>query len=102
VPALPVVFTRRAAREVEEVARWWTANRLAASDAVEADLAAALTLIGEQPTCGAPTVSRRYRGLRRVHLARIGYHLYYRIAPRLRQVEVVAFWHARRELPPRL
>jgi hypothetical protein len=35
-------------------------------------------------------------------LGRIGYHVYYRLAPRLRRVEVVAFWHARRGSPPPL
>jgi hypothetical protein len=34
------------------------------------------------------------RGVRRVHLARIRYHLYYRATSSA--VEVLAFWHARR------
>jgi plasmid stabilization system protein ParE len=101
VTALPVVLTRRAWREVEAAARWWQANRPAAPDAIRYELDAALALISEQPSCGAPVVSRRYRGLRRIHLDRVGYRLYYRLAPRLRRVEVVAFWHARRgSLPP--
>jgi len=68
---------------------------------VREDLAVALALIGDQPSCGTLTASRRHAGLRRIHLARIDYHVYYRLAPRLRQVQVVAFWHARRgSLPP--
>jgi plasmid stabilization system protein ParE len=102
VPALQVVLTRRAARQVEAAADWWKLNRPAAPDALRDDLAGALTLIADQPTCGAPTASRRFRGLRRVYLARIDYHVYYRLAPRLRQVQVVAFWHARRGSPPPL
>jgi plasmid stabilization system protein ParE len=96
VPALPVVLTRRAARQVEAAALWWKANRPAAPNALRDDLA------GGQPACGAPTVSRRSSGVRRVHLARIGYHVYYRVAPRLRQVQILAFWHARREAHPQL
>jgi plasmid stabilization system protein ParE len=52
--------------------------------------------------CGTPIVHPKHVGLRRLHLARIGYHLYYRLAPRLRQVQVLAFWHARRGGPPAL
>jgi len=37
VPALPVVLTRRAARQVEAAAAWWRLNRPAAPDALEAD-----------------------------------------------------------------
>jgi len=102
VPALQVVFTRRAARQVETAASWWKVNRPAALHAVRDDLAAALTLIADQPSCGAPTASRRSRGVRRIHLTRIDYHVYYRLAARLRQVQVVAFWHARRGSPPPL
>ena len=101
MPALPVVITRRAARQVEAAAAWWKANRLAAPDAFRDDLAAALNLIAEQPTCGVPTASR-YPGLRRVHLSRVGYSVYYRLAPRLRQVQVIAVWHAHRGTPPPL
>jgi plasmid stabilization system protein ParE len=99
---LPVVFTRRAARQVEAAAEWWRANRTAAPGALRDDLAAATGLVGEQPASGTPVVSRRYPGLRRIHLARLGYHLYYRLAPRLRQVQVVAFWHSRRGSGPPL
>jgi plasmid stabilization system protein ParE len=102
VPALPVVFTRRAARQIEDAARWWNANRPAAPNALRDDLAGALTLIADQPTCGAPIASRRSLAVRRIHLARVGYHVYYRLAPRLRQVQVVALWHARRGSPPSL
>jgi plasmid stabilization system protein ParE len=102
VPALPVVFTRRAVRQVEAAAAWWKANRPAAPNALRDDLGAALTLVGEQPACGTTVLSRSYHGLRRIHLGRIDYHMYYRIAPRLRQVQVVAFWHARRGSSPPL
>lgn len=95
-----VVFTRRAARQIEAAAAWWSANRPAAPDAIREDLRGVVALIGEQPMCGTPTPSRRHNGLRRVHLPRVDYHLYYRLRPRLRRVQVVAFWHARRVAPP--
>lgn len=102
MPALPVVFTRRAARQVEAAAEWWRLHRPGAPDAVRDDLAGALALIAHQPSCGAPTASGRFRGVRRIHLARIDYHLYWRLAPRLGQVQILAFWHARRESGPTL
>jgi len=73
-----------------------------APEAVRDELVKAVGLIASQPTCGSPIASRRFRGLRRVHLARIDYHVYYRLAPRLRQVEILAFWHARRGSSPHL
>ena len=102
MPALPVVFTRRAARQVEAAAEWWRVHRPAAPDALRDDLAGALALIADHPSCGVPTTSPRLPGLRRIHLARIDYYLYYRLAPRLRQVQFVAFWHARRGSRPTL
>ena len=102
MPALPVVFTRRAARQIEAASEWWGENRPAAPDAFRDDLVGALALIAGQPNCGAPMVSRRYRGVRRVLLVRLDHHLYYRLAPRLRQVQVLAFWHARRGSRPPL
>jgi plasmid stabilization system protein ParE len=101
VPPVPVVFTRRAARQVEAAVVWWSANRPGAPDAIREDLRAVVTLIADQPECGTPTPSAKHSGLRRVHLPRVDYHLYYRVVPRLRRVEVVAFWHARRgQAPP--
>jgi plasmid stabilization system protein ParE len=102
VPALPVVFTRRAAREVEAAAEWWRVNRLDAPGAVQDELADALALIAAQPGCGVSSMGRKFRVVRRVHLARIDYHVYYRLAPRLRRVEILAFWHARRGSAPKL
>lgn len=102
MPALPVVITRRAAHQLEKAAEWWREHRPSAPDALYAEVASALALIAVQPSCGAPTLSGRHHGLRRILLARIDYHLYYRVAPRLRQVQVIAFWHARRGSPPPL
>jgi len=79
VPALPVVFTRRAARQVQAAADWWRVNRKAAPSAFRDDVAAAVALIAEQPASGAPSQSARHRSVRRVHLPLIGYHLYYRL-----------------------
>ena len=45
MPVLPVVFTRRAARQIETAAEWWRVNRLDAPEAVHDELADAAQLI---------------------------------------------------------
>jgi hypothetical protein len=50
---LAVVFTRRAARHVEEAGRWWRDNRTKAPDALQEELERALQLIAAQPDIGA-------------------------------------------------
>ena len=80
-PALPVVFTLRAAREVQEAHRWWTDNRPAASSAIQAEVERAIGLIALQPAIGAKATSVRLRNVRRVALLRIDYFLYYRVQP---------------------
>jgi len=99
VPALAVVVTPRAGRQIEAAVAWWRENRSAAPNALREDLAAAVALLADQPSMGIP-VSGPHRGLRRVHLLRVGYHLYYRVAPQLRQLQVLALWHARRGSSP--
>jgi plasmid stabilization system protein ParE len=79
-PALPVVIGRRAVAQVEEVARWWAENRPGARDAVRQDLTKALGLIALQPECGTPAQNARLAGVRRIHLSRLNYFLYYRLA----------------------
>ena len=102
MPVLPVTFTRRAAREVEAASVWWRRNRPGAPDALQTALIAALTLISGEPSCGAPAVTRRLTGVRRVYLAPVSYHLYYRLAAAPARLEILAFWHARRGSGPAL
>ena len=97
--SLPVVVTRRAAREISDASEWWEANRTSAPDALLRDLEAALALIAREPRCGAPATGTLVKGVRRVLLPRIRYHLYYRIARRPPGIQVLAFWHAHRSDP---
>lgn len=97
---LPVAFTPRASREVEEAKRWWRANRTKAPDALEEELRTALDLIATTPTIGAVANNVSLPGVRRIFLNRVNYFVYYR--PKPGSVEVVALWHARRGAGPRL
>lgn len=95
---LAVRFSTLAADEIESADRWWKRNRPAARSAITEELACALEVIVRQPSAGALARNVRLAGVRRVRLARVSYHLYYRVTPEA--VEVLAFWHARRGTPP--
>ena len=95
-----VVIKPRAQREIERAAQWWADNRLAAPGAVRQDLEAALALLAEEPGIGTKVDTSRTDVVRRLHLTRIRYFVYYRV--RSNRLEVVAFWHASREQGPSL
>jgi hypothetical protein len=44
----------------------------------------------------------RLSGVRRVHLSRVRYYLYYRISPSSDEVVVLSLWHMSRGSDPRL
>ncbi len=94
---LPVSFTRRAARQVEEAGRWWRENRLSAPDVLREELERALELIAAQPQVGARARNVAVASVRRLLLSRVGYHLYYRISDTTPEgIQIIAFWHAKR------
>lgn len=100
---LAVVFTRRAARHVDEAGRWWRDNRTKAPEALHEELARALQLIAVQPDVGATARNVRLEGVRRILLRRINYHMYYRLVETpVRSIQVVALWHASRSEGPGL
>jgi plasmid stabilization system protein ParE len=101
-PALPVVLTRRAERQLEEALNWWMANRTAAPDLLLDNVERAMQLLAAQPSIGAKARGDRFRDIRRVLLEPVGYHIYYRVRPVLRRVEILAVWHAQRERWPQL
>ena len=100
IDPLPVKVTRRAEREIEKADRWWRRNREAAPDALREELRNALRLIAAQPSIGARAESTKLPGVRRIHLSRVHYHVYYRLRPDGNAVEVLALWHARRGPSP--
>ncbi|MBX9630782.1 MAG: type II toxin-antitoxin system RelE/ParE family toxin [Burkholderiales bacterium] len=96
---LVVRIKPRAQRQIETAAEWWAANRPAAPGAIRNDLRAALDALVEQPSIGTRIEISRADEVRRLYLVRTGYFVYYRVRGRL--LEVIAFWHARREVGPR-
>ena len=96
---LSIEVAHRAAAQIEEAATWWESNRPAAPGAIYEELERVLALLSDQPGVGARARNVKLAGVRRVHLSRIHYHLYYRVTTKA--VEVLAFWHAARGSGPK-
>ena len=97
---MKVRVTKRAQAQIDRAAQWWDENRDLAPEAFDEDLAKAFLLLSAEPGIGAPALHAHALGVRRLHLVRIRYHLYYRV--RGGEVEVLAVWHTSRGVGPRL
>lgn len=95
-------LTRRAVREISEAETWWKANRSKAPNAVDDEIHRALDLITAQPEIGTQARNLRLPGVRRVHLNRVRYHLYYRVSLSSGEIVVLSLWHMSRGSDPRL
>jgi plasmid stabilization system protein ParE len=62
----------------------------------------AMALIRLNPQIGVHASNVALSGVRRVHLSRIRYHLYYRVRQDPACIEVLALWHTRRGSVPGL
>lgn len=96
--ALELFISRRAAREIDRIAAWWAANRPSSPGAVRQDLEAALALLIDQPGIGAEVAQASSPDVRRLHIDRIRYWVYYRV--RGKRLEVVSIWHSSRGTEP--
>jgi plasmid stabilization system protein ParE len=95
---LELHVSRRAGAEIERIVKWWAENRPAAPGAVRKDLKAALELLLEQPDLGSKVEQASSAGIRRFHLDRVHYWVYYRV--RANRLEVVSVWHSSRSAGP--
>ena len=98
--SLKLRVTLRAAAQVEVADRWWLENRLSAPEALREDLESAFGLLLRQPGVGTRVVNARISGVRRLHLGRIRYFLYYRVKEG--ELVVLTFWHSSRGKSPAL
>ena len=96
--SLELRISRRAAREIERIVQWWSLNRPAAPDAVGEDLEAALDVLFDQPETGSLVPEASSVGVRRFHLDRIRYWVYYRV--RMNRLEILSLWHSSRGSGP--
>lgn len=95
---LELHVSRRAAAEIERVIHWWAEHRPAAPGAVRKDLRAALDLLLEQPDIGSRVDQASSPNVRRFHVDRIRYWVYYRASGR--RLTVLSVWHASRGRGP--
>ena len=95
---LRLLVVPNAERQVREATAWWRENRPAARGLFEEELARGYELITTQPCIGTRVFDVSIQGVRRFHLLRIHYHLYYRVNEDT--VEVLALWHVRRGKGP--
>lgn len=95
---MKVRVTKRAQAHIDRTALWWDENRPLAPGTLDEELTEAFSLLSVEPGIGAPALNVRAEGVRRVHLARVHYYLYYRV--RRGQVEVLALWHTSRGTGP--
>ncbi len=98
----PVHIVSSAARAIAEAAEWWVANRPKAPDAFAVELERALQLLASQPSIGAQARNVKLAGLRRIHLSRVHYYLYYRMISEPMTIEILALWHTKRGASPDL
>lgn len=99
---LRLVVVRNAEREIRNASKWWDENRTLAPDLFREELARGFELITTQPQIGSAAVNTRVEGVRRLHLGRTHYYLYYRIKNDEEEVEVLGLWHTSQSAPPRI
>jgi len=100
---LPVVASALAAEQIRVAEEWWRANRPKAPNAFREDLENASALLAIQPGIGARALNATIVGVRRVHLTRVRYDLYYRVVEGPpKRLEILALWHSNRGTNPPL
>jgi plasmid stabilization system protein ParE len=99
---LPVRIVGSAGQAILDAAEWWLANRPKAPDAFAVELERAFQLLASQPLIGAQARNVKLAGVRRIHLLRVHYHLYYRVTSESKTVEILALWHTKRGGSPDL
>lgn len=95
---LPIRLSALADRQIDEADLWWRANRTKAPNAVREEIERVTGLLASHPNVGAKVRHVALRGVRRIHIERVHYDIYYRAHRDF--VEILAFWGARRGTPP--
>ena len=98
--SLQIEVSELADRQIREADAWWRENRLKAPNAIREELERIGALIASRPHLGARAVNVRLSGVRRIHIERIHYDLYFRVMGSPEYIEIVAFWGSRRGTGP--
>jgi plasmid stabilization system protein ParE len=86
--------------QIREADSWWRENRLKAPNAIREELERIGAIIASRPHLGTRAINVRLTGVRRIHIERIHYDVYYRVTGSPEYVEIVAFWGSRRGTGP--
>jgi hypothetical protein len=98
---LHVEVSDLAAGQIRLAEAWWRIHRSKAPNAIREELERVSALIAVRPDIGALARGIALQGVRRIHMRRIRYYLYYRIGEMPNQVDILGFWHSsRRDEPP--
>ncbi len=98
-----VYETQEVGLEVERAVEWWRANRDKAPDALEEDLAEAHRQLSEQgELIGVPVRGTRVEHVRRLHLRRVRFYLYFRVSDDRQTAFILSLWHVSRGTGPLL
>jgi plasmid stabilization system protein ParE len=93
---IAVEVSALAAEQIRAAEMWWRPNRPKAPGGIVSELERAGSLIAFQPRIGARAQNVALPNVRRLHLARIRYDLYYRVVDSPDRVQILAFWHSSR------
>ena len=96
---LRLLVTADADQQIRKAAHWWRENRPAARGLFRQELERGFELVTTQPGIGVKALDVAIQGVRRLHLYRIHYFLYYRLVDN-EAVEILALWHMRRGQGP--
>ena len=97
---LPIRVVNSAARAITDAAEWWIANRDKSPGAFAEELERAFQLIASHPGIGARALNAKLADVRRLHLARVHYYLYYRVVAEPPAIEILGLWHTSRGSDP--
>ena len=98
--SLQIEVSELADHQIREADAWWRENRLKAPNAIREELERIGALISSRPHLGARAINVRLPGVRRIHIERIHYDLYFRVVGSPEYIEIVAFWGSRRGTGP--
>ena len=93
-------FTVAAARQAEEIAKWWEAHRPLSPGLFTAELAQCLARLSVLPSVGAPYANPYVGGLRRTLMRATRHHVYYSTNEVEGFITIHAVWHAARGTSP--
>jgi plasmid stabilization system protein ParE len=97
---LDIEISDLAKAQIRTAEDWWRLNRPKAPNAIREELERAASIISLQPEAGTRALNTSLSGVRRLHLARVRYYVYYWLLTDPERIEILAFWHESRGSGP--